>query len=367
MFWMPNQPSQEIYSDIAKILAKFCHFTLKNNLINLKVVKKLSLCNNVLSINICMPFAWTSGFNELKKFCAKNLLELNGIEKICWKISYQIATLQRAKKQVGIKGVKNIIAISSGKGGVGKSSTAVNLAVALNQEGGKVGILDADIYGPSIPIMLGTTSKKPLSSDGIHMKPITKFGLATNSIGYLAKNNAIIWRGPMASKVLVKILRETEWPDVDYLIIDMPPGTGDIQLTLAQTIPVTGAIIITTPQNVALTDVKRGILMFEKVSIPIIGIIENMSTYICKKCGHQEFIFGNKGVKEIIKGKSITLLEQIPLSTTLRKDSDLGIPTTIRNPESIYAKLYRKIASELASQLYWSNKVVPEEISFRKC
>ena len=194
--------------------------------------------------------------------------------------------------------MKNIIAVSSGKGGVGKSSTAVNLALALAAEGAKVGILDADIYGPSIPTMLGAENQRPTSPDGTHMAPIMSHGLATNSIGYLVTDdNAMVWRGPMASKALMQMLQETLWPDLDYLVLDMPPGTGDIQLTLAQNIPVTGAVVVTTPQDIALIDAKKGIVMFEKVEVPVLGIVENMSMHICSNCGHHEPIFGTGGAR----------------------------------------------------------------------
>jgi ATP-binding protein involved in chromosome partitioning len=266
---------------VAGTLANFQHPTLKHNLTTLKALHHVAWLDETVHIEIQMPFVWNSAFEALKEQCSAELLRITGAKAIDWKLTHSIATLQRVKNQPGINGVKNIIAISSGKGGVGKSSTAVNLALALAAEGAKVGILDADIYGPSIPTMLGAEDQRPTSPDGTHMAPIMKFGLATNSIGYLVTDdNAMVWRGPMASKALMQMLQETLWPDLDYLVLDMPPGTGDIQLTLAQNIPVTGAVVVTTPQDIALIDAKKGIVMFEKVEVPVLGIVENMSMHI---------------------------------------------------------------------------------------
>ena len=270
------------------------------------------------------------------------------------------------KNQPGINGVKNIIAVSSGKGGVGKSSTAVNLALALAAEGAKVGILDADIYGPSIPTMLGAENQRPTSPDGTHMAPIMSRGLATNSIGYLVTDdNAMVWRGPMASKALMQMLQETLWPDLDYLVLDMPPGTGDIQLTLAQNIPVTGAVVVTTPQDIALIDAKKGIVMFEKVEVPVLGIVENMSVHICSNCGHHEPIFGTGGAEKLAEKYHTQLLGQMPLHISLREDLDKGTPTVISRPESKFTAIYRQLADRVAAQLYWQGEVIPGEISFR--
>ncbi len=227
---------------VAGTLANFQHPTLKHNLTALKALHHVAWLDDTVHIELQMPFVWSSAFEALKEQCSAELLRITGAKAIDWKLTHSIATLKRVKNQPGVNGVKNIIAISSGKGGVGKSSTAVNLALALAAEGAKVGILDADIYGPSIPTMLGAEDSRPTSPDGTHMAPIMKYGLATNSIGYLVTDdNAMVWRGPMASKALMQMLQETLWPDLDYLVLDMPPGTGDIQLTLAQNIPVTGA------------------------------------------------------------------------------------------------------------------------------
>lgn len=285
---------------VAGTLANFQHPTLKHNLTTLKALHHVAWMDDTLHVELVMPFVWHSAFEELKEQCSAELLRITGAKAIDWKLSHNIATLKRVKNQPGINGVKNIIAVSSGKGGVGKSSTAVNLALALAAEGAKVGILDADIYGPSIPTMLGAENQRPTSPDGTHMAPIMSHGLATNSIGYLVTDdNAMVWRGPMASKALMQMLQETLWPDLDYLVLDMPPGTGDIQLTLAQNIPVTGAVVVTTPQDIALIDAKKGIVMFEKVEVPVLGIVENMSVHICSNCGHHEPIFGTGGAEKL--------------------------------------------------------------------
>ena len=285
------------------------------------------------------------------------------------KLTQLVAGLKAERKQNPFNkpGIKTrIFAIASGKGGVGKSSTAVNLALALAAEGAKVGILDADIYGPSIPTMLGAENQRPTSPDGTHMAPIMSHGLATNSIGYLVTDdNAMVWRGPMASKALMQMLQETLWPDLDYLVLDMPPGTGDIQLTLAQNIPVTGAVVVTTPQDIALIDAKKGIVMFEKVEVPVLGIVENMSVHICSNCGHHEPIFGTGGAEKLAEKYHTQLLGQMPLHISLREDLDKGTPTVISRPESEFTAIYRQLADRVAAQLYWQGEVIPGEISFR--
>ncbi|SCC09592.1 iron-sulfur cluster carrier protein ApbC [Gilliamella intestini] len=353
-------------TEVKKILENFIHSTLQKNLLELGAIKKCEIVNHHLTINLTMPFAWQSTFEELKKITTPKLLKLNSVNEVDWHIEYKIATLKRANNQNAINNIKNIIAISSGKGGVGKSSTAVNLALALQKQGAKVGILDADIYGPSIPTMLGTENQQPLTPDNKHMTPIMAYGLASNSIGYLVDpNGAMVWRGPMASKALLQILQDTLWPELDYLVIDMPPGTGDIQLTLAQNIPVTAAVIITTPQDIALIDAKKGITMFNKVNIPTLGIIENMSYHICEHCGHHEAIFGEGGAKHLAKQYQTKLLGQIPLQKMLRQDLDTGKPTVINHPDSEFSQLYYQIAGNIASELYWQGEAILPDIAFK--
>ncbi|PIJ50568.1 Fe-S-binding ATPase [Erwinia sp. OLTSP20] len=363
----PGQQSPEaLRALVVGTLATFEHPTLEHNLTSLKALHHCALIDEVLHLELTMPFAWQQGFEQLQAQLSGELLRLSGARAISWKLRHQIATLKRVKGQPGVNGIKNIIAISSGKGGVGKSTTAVNLALALAAEGAKVGILDADIYGPSLPSMLGCEGERPTSPDGTHMEPVMAHGLASNSIGYLVTDdNAMVWRGPMASKALLQLLNETLWPDVDYLVLDMPPGTGDIQLTLAQNVPVTGALVVTTPQDIALVDARKGIVMFNKVEVPVLGVVENMSIHICRQCGHQEAIFGTGGAESLAARYAVPLLSQLPLHISLREDLDCGQPTVIRQPDSEFTALYRQLAARVAAQLYWRGEVIPDEIAFR--
>ena len=257
--------------------------------------------------------------------------------------------------QMGVKlvpGVKNIIAVASGKGGVGKSTTAVNLALALAQEGASVGILDADIYGPSQPQMLGLAGQQPESKDGENMEPLEAYGLQAMSIGFMVDvETPMVWRGPMVTQALDQLISQTNWRDIDYLIVDMPPGTGDIQLSLAQKVPVTGAVIVTTPQDIALIDARKGLKMFEKVNIPILGIVENMSIHICSKCGHEEHIFGEGGGERMGKDYDVDFLGSLPLEMAIREMTDTGKPTVVGAPDSRTAEIYRSIARRVAVKI----------------
>lgn len=250
-----------------------------------------------------------------------------------------------------IPNVKNIVAVASGKGGVGKSTTAVNLALALAAEGASVGILDADIYGPSQPLMLGITGR-PESRDGKTLEPMEAHGIQAMSIGFLIEvDTPMVWRGPMVTQALEQLLTETRWRDIDYLLVDMPPGTGDIQLTLAQKVPVTGAVIVTTPQDIALLDARKGLKMFEKVGIPILGLVENMSIHICSKCGHEEHIFGAGGGERMSKDFDVELLGALPLDIQIREQTDGGKPTLVADPDGRIAEIYRGIARRVAIKI----------------
>jgi len=247
--------------------------------------------------------------------------------------------------------VSNIIAIASGKGGVGKSTTAVNLALALAADGASVGVLDADIYGPSQPLMLGLAGERPLS-DGTMMEPLKAHGIEVMSIGFLIDaEQPMVWRGPMVTQALNQLLQQTDWSELDYLIVDMPPGTGDIQLTLSQRVPVSGAVIVTTPQDIALLDARKGLQMFRKVSVPVLGIVENMSTHVCSRCGHEEPLFGSGGGEQMSKDYDVELLGQLPLEIAIRLQTDSGTPTVVADPDGTAAQAYRRTARRMAARL----------------
>lgn len=362
-----NLLSEQQLVEIKAILQAFSHPTLKKDLINLNAFKKAELGGDTLRIELTMPFAWNSGFAQLKRETEEQLKQISGASSLKWVLNYQIATLKRANNHPAVNGVKNIIAVSSGKGGVGKSTTAVNLALALKAEGANVGILDADIYGPSIPHMLGATNQRPTSPDNQHITPIMAHGLQSNSIGYLMEpDNATIWRGPMASSALSQLLQETWWHELDYLVIDMPPGTGDIQLTLSQQIPVTGAVVVTTPQDIALLDAIKGISMFQKVAVPVLGIIENMSVHICANCGHHEHIFGTGGADKVAQKYATQVIGRLPLHIRLREDLDNGTPTVVAEQNHEISQAYLALGAKIASELYWQGSVIPSEIMIRE-
>jgi len=249
-----------------------------------------------------------------------------------------------------IEGVQNVIAVASGKGGVGKSTVAVNLALALRVEGATVGVLDADIYGPSQPHMLGIVGQQPVTEDGKTMLPLEAHGLQVMSIGALIDaDQPMVWRGPMVTSALSQLTHQTRWSGLDFLIVDMPPGTGDIQLTLAQQVPVSGAVIVTTPQNIATLDARKGLAMFNKVSIPVLGVIENMATHVCSACGHEEAIFGEGGADKIVTDFGVPLLGRLPLDARIRQQTDSGNPTVVAEPDSALAAAYREAAWQVGA------------------
>lgn len=311
----------------------------------LSQVKEKTPC---LVIKLTMPFPCQG---ELDALALSLSIALN--KNIRFDIQLEVAAVRQSNLTGSEGNIANIIAIASGKGGVGKSTTTVNLAYALMAEGAKVGILDADIYGPSIPTMLGIADQKPSSTDGKLMTPLIANGLFAMSIGFLVDaSDATVWRGPMASGAFSQLLNETAWPELDYLLIDMPPGTGDIQLTLAQKVPVAAAVIVTTPQDIALVDAVKGIAMFDKVQVPVLGIIENMSYHLCENCGHQSHIFGEEGGKEMALAQNTNLLGQLPLDIIIRQDADRGQSEIVENSTGEIAIHYRKIARNIAAQLF---------------
>lgn len=320
----------------------------KIDFVSSKNVKNLHVENGDVSLDIVLGYPAKSQFDSIRKSVINTLRELPGVKNVSVNISSQIVAhaVQRGVKL--LPGVKNIIAVASGKGGVGKSTTAVNLALALAAEGARVGILDADIYGPSQPMMLGITGR-PDSIEENTIEPMEAYGLQASSIGFLIDDDApMVWRGPMVTSALEQLLRQTRWRDLDYLIVDMPPGTGDIQLTLAQKVPVTGSVIVTTPQDIALLDARKGLKMFEKVGVPIIGIIENMSTYVCTKCGHEEHVFGTGGGEKMCQEYQVDFLGSLPLNLSIREQADAGRPTVVAEPDGAISAIYKGIARQVA-------------------
>lgn len=318
------------------------------DLVSTRSARNVRVEGGDVSLEVELGYPGKSQLEPIRKQVVDALRQLPGVANANVAVSMKIVAhaVQRGVKL--LPGVKNVIAVASGKGGVGKSTTAVNLALALSAEGARVGMLDADIYGPSLPMMLGIDGR-PESSDGQTMEPLEGHGLQANSIGFLIEqDNPMVWRGPMVTSALEQLLRQTNWHDLDYLIVDMPPGTGDIQLTLSQKVPVTGAVIVTTPQDIALLDAKKGLKMFEKVGIPILGIVENMAVYCCPNCGHVEHIFGEGGGEKMCEDYGVDLLGSMPLNRSIREQTDTGRPTVVSDPDSPIAELYRAMARKVA-------------------
>ncbi len=313
-----------------------------------KAVKKIAVAGAAVTVDLQLGYPAKSQHEVLRKLVADDLAALPGVGRVVVNVTQKITShaVQRGVKLV--PGVKNIIAVASGKGGVGKSTTAVNLALALAAEGASVGVLDADIYGPSQPTMLGIAGR-PESKDGKTLEPLEAYGLQAMSIGFLIDvDTPMVWRGPMVTQALEQLLKDTNWRDLDYLVVDMPPGTGDIQLTLSQKVPVTGAVIVTTPQDIALLDARKGLKMFEKVGVPIVGIVENMAIHICSKCGHAEHIFGEGGAQKMCDDYNVPFLGALPLDIRIREQADSGRPTVVADPDGAVADTYRAIARKTA-------------------
>ena len=338
-------------TDIENLLRTFIDPNNGVDLVSAKSVKTIALEGANVSVKLELGYPAKSYINELKAAVENHLKGLAGIGNVSIEITVKIVSHAVQQALRPLPNVKNIIAVASGKGGVGKSTTAVNLALALAAEGANVGILDADIYGPSIPMMLGL-SGFPESNDNKTMMPKVAYGIQTISIGYLVEaDQAIIWRGPMVTTALQQLLKDTNWDNLDYLVVDLPPGTGDIQLTLSQQIPVSGAIIVTTPQDIALIDAQRGLGMFGKVNVPVLGLVENMSLHICSNCGHAEAIFGEGGGLAMAELNRIEFLGSLPLDINIRKSADSGRPTVVADPDGLSAQIYRQIARKTAAIL----------------
>ena len=317
-----------------------------------KQLRNLKVEGSDVSFEVELGYPARSQVDGLRRALIDAVRTLPGVGNVSANVGWKVTAHAVQRGVQLLPGVKNIVAVASGKGGVGKSTTAVNLALALAAEGATVGIVDADIYGPSQPTMLGITGARPESYDGKTMEPLVGHGIQVMSIGFLVDNDqAMIWRGPMATQALEQLLRQTNWKDLDYLIVDMPPGTGDIQLTLAQKVPVTGAVIVTTPQDIALLDAKKGLKMFEKVSVPILGVVENMAVYCCPNCGHTEHIFGADGGKRMAAEYGIDHLGSLPLNLSIRQQADAGCPTVVAEPDGEIAALYRSVARGIAIRI----------------
>ncbi|WP_166252549.1 iron-sulfur cluster carrier protein ApbC [Marinobacter salicampi] len=326
---------------------------LELDLYELKAVRSLAIEADLVKLEVELPYASAGISGALRELVTNAVENVPGVAGVQVNVSQAIRAHQAQKNLQSIAGVKNIIAVASGKGGVGKSTTAVNLALALSSEGARVGVLDADIYGPSVGMMLGIPEgQKPDTKDGKWFIPVPAHGVQAMSMAFLVNDKTpMVWRGPMVSGAVQQLLTQTLWDDLDYLIVDMPPGTGDIQLTLAQKVPVTGAVIVTTPQDIALLDCKKGIEMFRKVEIPVLGVVENMSVHICSNCGHEEPLFGAGGGERVAKDYDTTLLGQLPLHMTIREQTDSGNPSVVAEPDSEVARRYRDIARRVSATL----------------
>ncbi len=321
-----------------------------------KALKNLSISGGDVAFDVELGYPAKSQFAGFRKALVVAAKGVAGVDNVSVNVFSKVQAHSVQRGVALLPKVKNIVAVASGKGGVGKSTTAVNLALALAAEGASVGLLDADIYGPSVPMMMGIDGR-PESDDGKTMEPLENYGVQVMSIGFLvAQDEAMIWRGPMATQALEQLLRQTNWRDLDYLIVDLPPGTGDIQLTLSQRVPMTGAVIVTTPQDIALLDAKKGIKMFEKVGVPILGIVENMAVHVCSNCGHIEHIFGADGGKKMAADYKMDYLGALPLNMQIRVQADSGMPTVVADPDGEVAAIYKAVARQVAVSIAAKNK-----------
>jgi ATP-binding protein involved in chromosome partitioning len=338
-------------SDVLQALAGVTDPNTGQDFVSTKQIKNLQIAGDDLSFDVELGYPAKSQIPALRQALVAAARAVPGVGNVSVNV---VTKVQAHAVQRGVQlmpGVKNIVGVASGKGGVGKSTTAVNLALALAAEGAAVGVLDADIYGPSMPIMLGV-SGKPESLDGKSMEPLRNHGVQVSSIGFLVDpDEAMVWRGPMATQALEQLLRHTNWRELDYLIVDLPPGTGDIQLTLSQRVPMTGAVIVTTPQDIALADARKGVTMFEKVGVPILGLVENMAVHVCSNCGHVEHIFGAEGGKRYAEEKGLDYLGALPLALSIREQADSGRPTVVADPDGEVAAIYKSIARQVAIKI----------------
>ncbi|MGH8124217.1 MAG: iron-sulfur cluster carrier protein ApbC [Rudaea sp.] len=343
--------TQQLQETVKRLISQIVDPYTDQDLLAGGALQGVGIDGSKVAVDIVLGYPAKSVADELAQRVRDVLQADAAIEKATVGVSWRVRAHTVQKDLTPLPNVKNILAVASGKGGVGKSTTSANLALALQAEGAKVGLLDADIYGPSIPRMMGV-SGKPDSRDGKHIEPKLAHGVQTMSIGFLIEEDTpMIWRGPMVTQALTQLLNETNWVDLDYLIIDLPPGTGDIQLTLCQKVPVSGALIVTTPQDIALLDAKKALKMFEKVEVPVLGIVENMALHTCSRCGHSEHIFGSGGGERMAQQYGVPLLGSLPLDIRIREQADGGTPTVAADPHGALAQAYAEIARKAAAQL----------------
>lgn len=343
-------------SQVEAQIKKYIDPYLEKDLVSAKAIKNINIDGGKVIIDVSLGFPATGHAAKLSEEVTSQVKSIAGVEDVTVNVGSKVVNHSVQQGVKPISGVKNIIAVASGKGGVGKSTTTANLALAIAAEGGKVGIMDADIYGPSMPRMMGIAGQ-PESADGQSMQPMENYGVQTMSIGFLIdEETPMIWRGPMVTQALEQLLNDTQWTDLDYLLIDLPPGTGDIQLTLSQKVPVSGAVIVTTPQDIALLDARKGLKMFEKVNVPVLGVVENMSIHICSSCGHEEHIFGTGGGERMSQDYGVDFLGSLPLDIGIREQADGGKPSVIADPESRVAEIYREIGRRVTAKLSLQGK-----------
>jgi ATP-binding protein involved in chromosome partitioning len=344
---MQNSSPELIHQALATVLDP----NTGKDFVSTKQIRNLTVTQGRVSLHVEMGYPAKSQHAAISAALVAAAKTVAGVASVDVTIITKVAAHAAQRGVALLPNVKNILAVASGKGGVGKSTTAVNLALALAAEGASVGILDADIYGPSQPMMMGLDGR-PDTTDGKTMEPMKNYGVEVMSIGFLvAKDEAMIWRGPMATQALEQLLRQTNWGNLDYLIVDMPPGTGDIALTLSQRVPMTGAVIVTTPQDIALLDAKKGIKMFDKVGVPILGIVENMAVHVCSNCGHEEHIFGVDGGKKMAADNGMDYLGALPLKMQIRQEADSGKPTVMADPDGSVALIYKGMARQVAAKI----------------
>jgi ATP-binding protein involved in chromosome partitioning len=345
---MVPEPSSEFRA----LVEKYVDPILGQTLGSARAVDSAELKGDRAHVRVALGFPVGGYHDEFSRGLQAHIRSLGGPAEVEIELISRITAHAVQRQLAPLGGVRNVVAVASGKGGVGKSTVAANLALAWVRQGAKVGILDADIYGPSQPIMLGLTGQRPASPDGKRIKPLPAHGLVAMSIGFLIDpEQPMVWRGPMVTQALTQLLGDTDWGDLDYLVIDMPPGTGDIQLTLAQRVPVAGAVIVTTPQDIALADARKGLKMFEKVNVPVLGIVENMSVHVCSNCGHVEHLFGSGGGARMAAQYGVELLGELPLDARVREEADGGAPTVAVAPDSPHAAPYLQMARRTAAAL----------------